>query len=109
MLAPTYTKKGLPDFILVAELKGDDEEAFRALVVKHQNFCNSHAYTLTQDRGRALTLSAMALRHIWKSRHLVPDHYMFFGAPPFWVYIAKVLHAYFDVLKDADYENPSDF
>ncbi|TDW97037.1 hypothetical protein [Dinghuibacter silviterrae] len=108
MLAPTHTKEGLPDFILVAELKGDDEEAYKALIIKHQDFSNAHAYALTHDRERALILSTMALRHIWRSRHLIPDQFMSCVAPPFWLFIAKVLHAYFDVLKDDDYENPGD-
>ncbi|TDX00483.1 hypothetical protein [Dinghuibacter silviterrae] len=106
MLTPSHIKGGLPDFILVAELKGDDEDAYNALVIKHQDFSNNHAFTLTKDRGRALTLSTLAFRHIWRSRHMIPDEFMSCVAPPFWIYIAKVLHAYFDVLKDVDYDNP---
>ncbi|HTJ13133.1 MAG TPA: hypothetical protein VL547_13955 [Dinghuibacter sp.] len=106
MFTPTFTKEGLPDHILVTQLKNGDQEAFRALITKHQDFSNTHSYKLTRDRKRALILSSMALEHLWRSRNAIPDFYMAVAAPPFWLYIAKVIHAYFDALRDEDYERP---
>lgn len=106
MLTPTFTKEGLPDHILVTRLKNGDEEAFKALIIKHQDFSNTHSYKLTRDRKRALILSSMALEHLWRSRDAIPNFYMAIAAPPFWLYVAKVIHAYFAALRDADYEGP---
>ena len=103
MFIPTFTKEGLPDYILVSQLKNGDEEAFKALVVKHQDFSNTHSYHLTHDRRRAVVLSNASLEHLWLSRKAIPDFYAAIAAPPFWLYIAKVIHAYFDLLEDDDY------
>src|ERR1700744_4348341 len=103
MLTPLFTREGPPDHVLVTQLKNGDEEAFKALIIKHQNFSNTHSYQLTGNRRRALILSSISLEHLWHSRAAIPDFYMTTSAPPFWLYLAKIIHAYFDVLRDEDY------
>lgn len=104
MLEPTYTKEGFPDHILVTELKAGDEEAFKALLVKHQDFANVHAYRLTHHRRKALALATLSLEYLWKCKDKIPVFYESPAAPPFWLFIAKVIHAYFDALKEHGYE-----
>lgn len=103
MLVSMIPKYGWPDSLLVLQLKEGDEDAYNTLVDRYQDFCNIHSQVIEKGKGRALILSREAFRYLWRCRHMIPDLYTQDPSPPFWLYIASIIHNLSDILNDQDY------